>query len=137
MLADFTIKVHSTPKCNTPERSVRVLVHNDIRALRSAATQFHRHWYTKPNENHSDSIGLCHRFLDSYTSLCAVVRLAPPNIGIGIVSHELAHAAVWIRELEEDENLLLTCDNDESFCWLLGELIRQTVIKMYEHQVWE
>lgn len=79
-------------------------------------------------------VGLCHRFEHRGDDLVALVRLAPPHIGIGVVSHELAHAAVWIRELDEDTPFI--SDNDERFCWVLGELVSKTVTKLYEHEVY-
>jgi hypothetical protein len=31
----------------------------------------------------------------------------------------------------------MTTENDELFCWVLGELVRHTVNGLYEHGVWE
>jgi hypothetical protein len=64
--------------------------------------------------------------------------VAPPNIGIGIISHELAHAAIWLWAIENKfDEKALTCENDEWFCWVLGELVRETVNKFYEIGIWE
>lgn len=130
MIADFTISVHSDPR-----RDVRVIVHNNLRALRSAITQFDKHRGIKADD-HSETLGLCHRFNTMNDPLCAIVRLAPPNIGIGVVSHEMAHAAVWIYELDNEFKEHLNCSNDEPFAWVLGELVRQTVNMMYEKGIY-
>lgn len=132
MLADFEITIHGEQ-----ERTVRVIVHNTTRALRAAATRMDRIYGLDTSDN-SNTLGICHRFERRYSpddSLCAVVRVAPPHVGIGVLAHELAHAAVWINQLNQGE-VPLTDENDEPFCWVLGELIRQSVLKMYEHGVW-
>lgn len=122
--------------------AVQVKVHENARALRSATTQYTRDKQTKamnrvwPTAAEEQLLGVCHRFHMSDTSLCAIVRLAPPDIGIGIVSHELAHAAVHIHEIQHKFEEGVVCENDEFFCWVLGELVRQTVNKLYEKGIW-
>lgn len=130
MLADFVITIHGDV-----DRSVRVIVHKSTRALRSAATRYDRA-HDHPDMDHVATLGLCHRFNMHKDPLCAIVRLAPPHIGVGIVSHEMAHAAVWIHELNNQFKVPLDNSNDELFCWILGELVRQTVNKMYEHKIY-
>jgi hypothetical protein len=70
--------------------------------------------------------------------LCAIVRLAPPHIGVGMVAHEMGHAAVWMWEIQNkfSTKTPLTCANDEWFCWVFGELMRQTIINLYEKGVY-
>jgi hypothetical protein len=144
MLADFTITIHRDDR---PDRSVRVIVHDNVYALRSAVTQYGRKNGTGKAEK--GLLGVCHRFHNQRYSgrgknrkwepdpLVAIVRLAPPDIGIGIVTHELAHAAVWIQEIDDDfKDTPLICQNDEDFCWNLGELVRQTVNKLYEKEIY-
>jgi hypothetical protein len=138
MLANFTITLEYEGR---PKRAVEVVIHNNVQALRAAIRQHDRSW-GKPG-NAKGVLGVCHRFEawpegtpEKIETVCALVRLAPPNIGIGLVSHELAHAAVWIRTLNEGNECALTCENDEEFCWILGELVRQTVAKLYEHNLY-
>ena len=140
MIADFTITIHSDPP-----RAVQVKVHENVVSLRSATTQYARRWNKRKKDHqatHKDTLGVCHRFhnQDMRTGksdpLCAIVRLAPPNLGVGIISHELCHAAVWIWELDNQfKDTPLTCENDEQFCWNLGELVRHTINKMNEKGV--
>lgn len=140
-LADFTITVHAEP-----ERAVRVVVYKDIRHLRAAATRYdnRRYHHTKRKRNtNAHTLGICHRFEisrsdDTVDPLCAIVRLAEPHLGVGIVSHEMAHAAVWINELDtENDPAPLVADNDEPFCLLLGDLVRQTINAMNERGVYD
>lgn len=136
MLANFTITVHHE---NQP-RAVQVKVYKTVAAMRGAVARYdrptkkERKRLAKTGED--KFLGICHRFelmkfrrgttREETNPLCAVVRLAKPHLGAGIIAHELAHAAVWIQQLNHGDEFL-TCDNDEEFCWVLGELVRQTV----------
>lgn len=133
MLADFTITVHEARK----PLAVRVKVYKRVSALRGACTQYANRIDDKTDCDFSDTLGICHRFHTFNDPLCAIVRLAEPNIGTGIVAHELCHVAVWMWEIHNKfENVPLTCDNDEWFCWVLGELVRQTTIKLIEKGIY-
>lgn len=132
VLADFTVAVDAPQP-----REVRVVVYDSVKGLRIAASRYdnrNRPRRHRLRGNYAHTLGVCHRFewrnaeTDESRPLCAIVRLAEPNLGVGIVSHEIAHAAVWIRELSQGpEPTPLTCENDEEFCWLLGELVRQAI----------
>lgn len=150
-LADFTVTLHDTVDGSgkvVPRdcpRAVRVVVYRDVAHLRAAAARYDnatRSRRRRRRGEYADTLGICHRFelIDAKTEasdpLCAIVRLAPPNLGAGIVSHELAHAAVWIRQLDEGE-APLDADDDERFCWILGELIRAAVDAMYDRGIYE
>lgn len=135
ILVDFTIRV----RYDSP-RDVRVIVYDSVKGLRIGATRHDNRSSSKRRGTYANTLGVCHRFellddKDESCPLCAIVRLAEPNLGIGIVSHELAHAALWVYELAEDKPLI--CDNDEPFAWILGELVRQTVNKMNEHGIYD
>lgn len=137
MLADFTITINDARK----PLAVRIIVHENLRALRSAATQHTNRWAgrrKKKQGEFQDTLGICHRFHLDSTDVCAIVRLAPPNIGVGIVAHELTHAAVWMWDIEHkfEEDVSITCANDEWFAWILGELMSKTVTKLYEHEIY-
>lgn len=139
ILADFTINVgFETP------RQVRVIVYESVKGLRIATTRYDNRNRSRSRRKqglYSNILGICHRFehrnVDgSPRPQCAIVRLAKPYIGVGIVSHELAHAAVWMRELDEGKTPL-TCANDERFAWMLGELVRQTINAMNARGVFD
>lgn len=140
ILADFTITV----ELETP-RSVRVVVYETVKGLRSAATRYEnrtRSTRRKKQRLYVDTLGVCHRFellgkTGESLAPCGIVRLAEPHLGVGMVSHELAHAALWIHELRDDVPRPLVCDNDEPFVWVLGELVRQTINALYARGVYE
>lgn len=143
-LADFTISIeYGVP------RQVRVIVYDNVKGLRQAATRYDNVTRSRRKQQRStfkDTVGICHRFEDRIfddqskeeksSPLCAIVRLAKPHVGVGVVSHELAHAAVWLRELTNSVELLV-CQNDEEFCWILGELVRQTINAMNEYGIFD
>lgn len=135
MLADF--KINFTEAIRKP-MTVQVKVHESVAALRGAATKFER--TICPDEDHrdhSDILGVCHRFHMETDPVVALVRLAPPYIGVGIMSHEMAHAAVWLWEIQNKfGGVALNCENDEWFAWVLGELVRATTAKLYEKGVY-
>ena len=138
VLANFTIRVHY----EVP-RDVQVIVYDNVKGLRMAATRYDnrtKRTGKRQRGSYERTLGVCHRFellgdKGQSMPLCAIVRLAEPNLGMGIVSHEMAHAALWVHELAEDKPLV--CDDDEQFAWVLGELVRQTVNKMTEHGIYE
>lgn len=139
VLADFSIAV----EFEVP-REVRVVVYDSVKGLRIAASRFDsitKSRRRKQRGQFRDTLGICHRFEHydrdgALQPLCAIVRLAEPNLGVGIISHELAHAAVWMWELA-NERTQLTCENDEQFAWVLGELVRQTINHMSERGIFK
>lgn len=140
VLADFEINVEFE---DTP-RSVRVIVYDALKGLRIAATRYENHTIRKSRRKrgqYAETLGVCHRFEwfnreGVSRPECAIVRLAKPHIGVGMIAHELFHAAVWMRELNGDTDPL-TCENDEPIVWLGGELVRQAVNAMNERGVFE
>jgi hypothetical protein len=122
VIADFTIQINAGRK----PMAVQVKIHDDLRALRSAARKHTLAWNPKekPRPDDNKLLGVCHRFHNDNDPLMALVRLAPPNLGVGILAHELTHAAVWLWEIENkfDEKLYLPND-DEWFCYVLGDLV--------------
>ena len=137
MLADFTITINDARK----PMAVRVVIHDSVAALRSAATKYDniaKAKHKKQRGQHASTMGICHRFHMMNDPLVAIVRFAPPQLGAGIVAHELGHAAVWLWEIQHtfSKKVPITCENDEWFCWVLGELVSKAVDKMYEKGVY-
>lgn len=133
MLADFTITINNARK----PLAVQVKVHDSTAALRAASTKHTKKTGTEKDPDFSETLGICHRFHMQGNPLCSIVRLAPPHLGVGVVSHELAHAAVWMWEIQNKfKHNVLRCSDDEWFCWVLGELVSMTVNKLYEHGIY-
>lgn len=120
--------------------AVRVMVHDNLRSLRSAVTQTDRILSSRKKRKlnqYKDTLAICQRFHMQGSSTYSIVRFAPPHIGAGIVAHELAHAAVHLWEIKHQfKGVPLSCDNDEWFCWILGELVRQTTNKLFEKGIY-
>lgn len=138
VLADFVITV----EFGEP-REVRVVVYDSLKGMRIAASRYDNITVNKRKRKRnkfSQTLGICHRFEwfneDGLSKpQCAIVRLARPYLGVGMVAHELTHAAVWMRELN-GETGPLTSEDDEEFVWLVGELVRQGINAMNERGVY-
>lgn len=133
LLADFTINIHEARKPLT----VQVKIHDSVAALRMASKK-HAIARDDKDDDFSETLGICHRFHMMNDPLVALVRLAPPHIGAGMVAHEMGHAAVWLWEIQNkfSRKEPLHCANDEWFCWVLGELVRQTTIQLIERKIY-
>lgn len=118
--------------------AVRVKVHKNEDALNRAARRYNDRM-APPGADDERVLGVCHRFHMADDPVVALVRFAPPNTGAAVVAHEMAHAAIWLWEIENkfDRKKPLNCTNDEWFCWILGELVRQTTIQFYEKKVYD
>lgn len=140
-LADFTIMIHDVYK----PLGVRVVVHKNIRALRSAVTQSDNQMARMRGEEgkraneFKDIAAICQRFHMADSPVYSIVRFAVPDVGVGLVAHEMAHAAIWLWAIKNkfNENVPLRCDNDEWFAWILGELVRQTTVMFYKKGVYK
>lgn len=139
MIGPLTIGIESEPR-----REVKVVVYDTVAALRAAATRFDNRTASRKKRQrgrYADTLGLCQRFEleDEHgrqQPLCAIVRLARQHLGAGIVSHEMAHAALQVWMLDHPDERL-TDSNDEPYAWVLGELVRRTVNWLHDHGVYD
>jgi hypothetical protein len=137
MLADFEIMIHDVDK----PLGVRVVVHDNLRAMRSAVTQQDRRWYGKRKklQSTSDLMAVCQRYHMQNSPIYSTVRFAKSHIGAGIVAHEMAHVAVWLWEIKHQFKPTAIAndhENEEWFAWILGELVRQTTQMLYKTGVY-
>lgn len=133
-LADFQITIRDGRK----RMVVQVVVHPTVPEMRKAAQMQYNNFpgHTEQDADRlAEAVGVCHRFHMADSPIYAVVRLALPHIGGGVVAHELAHAAIWLWEIQHmwDKRKPLVSSNDEWFCWVLGELVSYTYNKLHEH----
>lgn len=134
MRADFTITINQARK----PMAVQVKIHNSLPALQRAAIKHSKIWRKDEVPELKEAAAVCQRFHLQNDPRVAIVRLAPPYLGIGFLSHEMAHAAVWMWEIENkfSKKVPLTCENDEWFCWVLGELVSKATAALYEKGVY-
>jgi hypothetical protein len=138
-LIEFTISV-------TPvklRRAIKVFVYDDITDLRVAA-DYHNKKMGSTDQDNSKAFGITHRFIwESFDDdgkvtdvkpRVSIIRLHKDYLSAQVISHEAAHAALWIHELEFGENRLntLDIDNEEVFCHTLDEIVDQLVHKLYK-----
>ena len=135
MILDFNIDF----ECYRKPMRVQVKIHDHVGALRSAAAKHTKVWQPpragRDPEKFDNILGICHRFHSENDPLVAIVRLAPPDLNIGIISHELVHAAVWMMQIETEweSNILEEHEHEEELCWIQGMLVHKTVEAMSEH----
>jgi len=138
VIGPLTIGIESEPR-----REVQVVVYDNVKALRAAATRYDNLTASRKRRQrglHADTLGICHRFeLEAHGEqlpLCAIVRLAKPHLGVGMISHEMAHAALQVWMLDHPDERL-TDSNDEPYAWVLGELVRRTVNWLHDRGVYD
>lgn len=133
-MLDFTIDIEDARK----PLAVQVKVYRNVAALRTAATKYDKA-RGETNVDHSKTLGICHRSHMQHDPVVAIIRLAPPNIGADVIAHEAAHAAVWLWAIQNKfsaTKVPLDCSNDEWFCWVLGEIVRHTTVKLREKGIY-
>lgn len=103
---------------------IRVVVYDTQEELQAAT----RSW---------DAAGLCERYHKVDTSgrkilngrQVATIHLSREQLGAGVIAHEAAHATTYIWELIHTAPI--RSENDESFCWTLGDIVRRIYNGLY------
>jgi hypothetical protein len=133
-LAAFTVKL------STESGSIRIFVWRTLKDLRS-------HARNETSMTHTGRIyGYCHTYDRFYKSGrraadFAEVHLAAKYLGVSVLSHELAHAALaWAQRTKIDDLIADTenpavSDAEERFCYVLGDLMAEVVTKLYELKI--
>lgn len=127
-------------------RAVTVKVYDDLEAMRAAADAYARRTGTSPPGQFGDAHGVTHAFqvmtigpegeVTNQSELAAIVRLWRQRLGTGVVTHEAAHAAAAIYEqdwLPEHGAMHDGIDNEEVYCYLLGDLASRIVKRLYHY----
>jgi hypothetical protein len=126
-----------TVRLSTESGSVRIFVWRTLADLRS-------HARNETSMTHTGRIyGYCHAYDHFYKSGrrapdFAEVHLAAKCLGVAVLSHELAHAALaWARRtkidsLSADTENPAVSDAEERFCYVLGDLMALVVQKLYD-----
>lgn len=132
----FQISTRRTGK----KRQINVIVYDDVKRMREHATLWTKRVQGKADD-FSDCEGVTHReeWIDVKTDesmpYCGTIRLHKGRLGVGIVAHEVTHAALWIYELDIERNGVNTVDigKEEIFCYIVSDLNTKLVNKLYDY----
>ncbi len=127
-------------------RTVTVKVYDDLEAMRAAAAAYARRTGNSEAGNFGDAHGITHAFqtlsigpdgeVTDQGQAAALIRLWRQRLGTGVVTHEAAHAAAAIYEqdwLAEHGSIHDGIDNEEVYCYLLGDLASRIVKRLYHY----
>lgn len=131
-------------------RFVRVSVYDTVEELRAAAHRYTQSVGTYEEGEFSHAYGVTHSFSRFHVMpdgsigwsgpSASHIRLWRGALGSSVVTHEAAHAAMGIYGqdcLEKDGPVHDSMDNEEIFCYLLGDLSRAIVDRLYHYELYE
>lgn len=127
-MSETTIRLSS--RAIGERRRVIVHVYRDAEALRAAA----RRW--NPDQDWSDTVGACHAYVDEAGAVTVpVVRLCRQHLGMGVISHELHHAAsgIYGSTLTTEPAAAVLTHFNEPYAHLFSDLARRLVVALHEH----
>lgn len=124
------------------KRTVKVAVYDDLKHMQRDAQA----WTKRSRgvtEYFTDALGVAHKFEHIRVNedgsdgeslpKCGYIRLHKGHLKTGIITHEVAHLAVWIHHLDADGSLEPdNIEREEMFCHVLGDLSAQIVSKLYK-----
>lgn len=138
----FTVTPHKIKQ----KRTVKVFIYENVADMREAAERYDRKTGIAENQDgHADTLGVTHRFewidVDSNESKpqCAIIRLVKDHLTMRIISHEAAHAAVWIFQIDVNESPpnVENIDEEEHFCHLVSDIASDIVHEVYKRNIIE
>ena len=127
----WTITVHTTGR----PREVDVLVYDELRHLRAAATRFTNQWENPHGEDFSRTLAVVHGFRnikveadgsETEGDLAAIIRF--PRVGLTtlVIAHEVMHAVAALYGFDHVEDTDLASQHlhsgNEDIAELYGEL---------------
>lgn len=124
-------------------RFVRVSVYSDVDSMRAAALRHSRREGWIKDDEYSGAHGVTHihdvRFYgpggeETRSPVAAHIRVYDGALGTGVVTHEIAHAALAIfnQDCLEDGAVHEGMEREEILCYLIGDLSSRIVNKIYE-----
>lgn len=127
-------------------RAVTVKVYDELADMQAAAEAYARRTGTSPPGNFGDAHGVTHTFqvmtigpdgaVEAQPEGAALIRLWRQRLGTGVVTHEVAHAAAAIYEqdwLPAHGPIHDNLANEETFCYLIGDLASRIVKRLYHY----
>lgn len=124
-------------------RYVRVSVYSDAPSMRLAALRHSKREGWIRDDEYDRAHGVTHihdvRFYgprgeETRSPLAAHIRVYDGALGTGVVTHEIAHAAMAIfnQDCLEDGAVHEGMEREEILCYLIGDLASRIVNKIYE-----
>jgi hypothetical protein len=123
-----------------------VRVYDDAAALRIAAERYCAQWGTADPGEFREAHGVTHTVqvcyfddageIERVGEAAALIRLHREAVGTSVVTHEVAHAAsaIYRQDCQPDRGPVHDCmDNEEVFCYLVGDLTRRVVDRLYHY----
>ncbi|HEX5566004.1 MAG TPA: hypothetical protein VFY14_03525 [Streptomyces sp.] len=114
-------------------RAVAVKVYENLAELRVAATAF----TSAPAGHFADALGVCHAYADDGAGpSAALIRLWRQRLGTSVIVHEITHAAAGIYRLDwlpEHGPMHDDLENEEIFCYLVGDLTSRVVARLHHY----
>lgn len=140
VVARFKIKSNFGPYGDGPLKSIEIVVYRTIKDMRKAAARY------SGASDMSQTLAICHSFThmkygkdgsESIKPDSAIIRMNIRHCGIGILTHEITHAAVSIAETHRGVDNMPVNGDDEDIAWIMGDFVRLAVLEMYAHKVWK
>lgn len=124
------------------KRYFDVIVYDDRKQLKKEASRFER----GEDKDHTGILGVCQPFerikidgkKETTMPQVGIIRLYN-DIGIGVASHEVLHAAFWLYRLDNKRaNFGEHCSNKEEILGhTFSELVMDLTKKMYKKGLWK
>lgn len=135
-----------TTRFSGRRRKVTVKVYDDLADMQAAAEAYAQRSGTSPPGNFGDAHGVTHAYqtitigsdgsVEATSESAALIRFWRQRLGTGVVTHEAAHAAAAIYEqdwLPERGTIHDCLDNEETYCYLIGDLTSRIVKRLYHY----
>jgi len=139
-MIEFTVTPHKIKQ----RRTVKVYIYDTVADLRRAANKYDLKTKLHGADYHNDTLGVTHRFerinvdTDESHPNVAIIRLAATHLTTRIISHEAAHASVWIYQLDVSEQPPspdVSIDDEEHFCHLVSDITSAIVDQIYKRNL--
>ena len=125
------------PETGTPLTPIRLVVYDGLPALHRAMTDWSRHHDIPLMDDYDRTIACVQGVRQP------IIRLAADHLSLRIVTHECAHAAMWLRYspqgwagLPEPQHHMIT-EPDERYCHILDDVfvsVLDTLMQMADVQ---
>jgi hypothetical protein len=134
-MTELACKFRVTTRAAGSRRGLAVQVYEDLADLRDAATR-----YIGADPSHfAEALGVCHAYREPGPT-AALIRLWRHRLDTSVVVHEITHAAMGIYRMDwlpkygapEDD-----MENEETLCYLVGELTRGVVDRLHEYGMYK